>query len=197
MKKLLFILCLFCMTINASIVGPTGKNVVDLRTLGDEKAPIKMFIFSSLTCPHCSIYHEKVLPEIYEKYIKTGEIYLTYVDFPFDGKSMAGFMLARCIPSEKYFDFLSGLYKSQSTWQENTKDFMKNYVKMFGMTEDEFNTCLENKGLASVIETDRNTYQKKYNIKGMPTTVLVYGNKTRQVMGADLNAVINAIGELK
>ena len=36
----------------------------DLIVLGAENAPVKIKIFSSLTCPHCADFHIKVVPEI-------------------------------------------------------------------------------------------------------------------------------------
>ena len=36
----------------------------DLVVLGSAEALIKIKVFSSLTCPHCANFHNKVIPEI-------------------------------------------------------------------------------------------------------------------------------------
>ena len=40
--------------------------------LGPDKAPVKIKIFSSLTCPHCAHFHINVVPEIKKEYIESG-----------------------------------------------------------------------------------------------------------------------------
>ena len=40
-----------------------------LVVLGSNKAPVKIKIFSSLTCPHCANFHINVIPENQKKNI--------------------------------------------------------------------------------------------------------------------------------
>ena len=52
-----FILSLKCFSDNSE----TNSNLI---VLGQDKAIIKIKVFSSLTCPHCANFHTKVVPEI-------------------------------------------------------------------------------------------------------------------------------------
>ena len=52
--------------------------------MGDQNAPIKMLEFASLTCGHCARFHNEVMPQIKEKYIKNGDVLFVYNDFPLD-----------------------------------------------------------------------------------------------------------------
>ena len=36
----------------------------NLITIGNDNAPVKIKIFSSLTCPHCANFHVEVVPKI-------------------------------------------------------------------------------------------------------------------------------------
>ena len=36
----------------------------NLISIGNDNAPIKIKVFSSLTCPHCADFHIKVVPKI-------------------------------------------------------------------------------------------------------------------------------------
>ena len=40
-----------------------SKKLENLIVLGTDDAPVKIKIFSSLTCPHCADFHINVLPK--------------------------------------------------------------------------------------------------------------------------------------
>ena len=40
--------------------------------------PVKIKIFSSLTCPHCANFHIKVVSEIKKKYVDSGKVQLNF-----------------------------------------------------------------------------------------------------------------------
>ena len=71
--------------------GPLGEMV-----LGDEKAPVTVIEYASMTCPHCANFHEVTYPEMKKRYIDTGKIRFIFREFPLDQLAAAGFMLARC-----------------------------------------------------------------------------------------------------
>ena len=54
------------------------------HVMGDLKAPITMIEYASLTCPHCAHFNTTELPQIEDKWIKTGKVRLIYRDFPLD-----------------------------------------------------------------------------------------------------------------
>ena len=165
------------------------------RTMGDKNAPVKMFVFSSLTCSHCADFHTKALKEIEEKYVKTGKVFFTYVDFPFDNRALAGAMLARCVNPENYFAFLNVLFENQSRWafSSNAQEIVTAYASLQGMTKGDVKACLSDKSLQQRIILNRDAYSEKYKITGTPTTVVIKGDKTEIISGADeykLNTVL-------
>ena len=96
-------------------VVPSRFEMNAVHVLGSADAPVTIYEFSSLGCSHCADFHLNMLPELKKDYIDSGKVKLVFADFPIDAKSMKGAMLARCMPADKYFDFLSLLFKKQLT----------------------------------------------------------------------------------
>ena len=78
--KIIFFYLIFCLKSYSS-----NKNIDDsLIVIGSDDAPVKIKVFSSLTCPHCASFHINVVSKIKKKYIETGKVQLIYIDFPLD-----------------------------------------------------------------------------------------------------------------
>ena len=67
--KVLFVYFIICLKSYAD----TPKTLSDLVVLGVDNAPVKIKIFSSLTCPHCANFHIKIVPEIKKKLCRGGQ----------------------------------------------------------------------------------------------------------------------------
>ena len=82
--------------------------------MGDEKAPVTIIEYASMTCPHCAHFQEATFPEIKKRYIETGKVRWIFREFPLDNLAAAAFMLARCAgkdDSEKYFALIDTLFR--------------------------------------------------------------------------------------
>lgn len=90
--KILFIFLL----INVKSYADNQKIVI-----GSDDAPIKIKIFSSLTCPHCANFHIKVIPEIEKNYVKSGKVQLILIDFPLDQVAFNASKLLHCLDAKK------------------------------------------------------------------------------------------------
>ncbi|MBP5534304.1 MAG: DsbA family protein [Alphaproteobacteria bacterium] len=168
------------------------------RTIGNKDAEVKMYVFSSLTCSHCAEFHTKVLKEIEEKYVDTGKVFFTYIDFPFDSRALAGAMVARCLPTEKYFPFLNVLFENQKRWafKSNSQEVISEYAALQGMSKGDVVACLSDKVLQQSIIKNRDTYAKEYKISGTPTTLVFKGDKSEVIVGANKRAVENALNKM-
>ena len=58
--KIFFIYFIICLKSYAD----NSKTLGDLVVLGPDNAPVKIKVFSSLTCSHCANFHIKIIPEI-------------------------------------------------------------------------------------------------------------------------------------
>src|SRR5205085_354536 len=68
-------------------------------TLGVDTAPIVVIEFASYKCSHCYEFLQRTMPDIYEKYIKTGKVQWFLVpssDDPADPSSKI-FTVGRCV----------------------------------------------------------------------------------------------------
>lgn len=142
------------------------------NVMGDENAPVTIIEFSSMTCPHCAIFHKDTLPELKTKYIDTGKVKYILREFPLDQLAAAAFMLGRCLEKrESYFDLINMLYARQSEWAygEDRVGSLKNLAKQAGFTDDSFKACLDDKALYAKILKIKNNGSEEFKIQSTPT----------------------------
>jgi len=154
------------------------------RSLGKAEAPVTIIEFSSLTCPHCADFHEKVLPELKARYIDSGKVRLILRDFPLDRVALTGAVLARCAPADRYFGFIDVLFKSQSRWARASDPLkaLAQIGKLGGLGEAEFEACQKNQGLIDGLLQHRLEAEKQFNIQSTPT--FVFNNGQKRIEGA-------------
>jgi protein-disulfide isomerase len=136
--------------------GPLGD-----MALGDEKAPVTIIEYASMTCPHCAAFHATTFPELKKRYIDTGKVRFIFREFPLDQLALAGFLLARCAGPDKYFPMIDTLFQKQKEWviQKPLGPLMA-IAKQAGMSETAFNECLQNQKLVDGIEDVRQRAMK-------------------------------------
>src|ERR1035441_9342838 len=127
--------------------------------LGDDKAPVTIVEYASMTCPHCAHFQETTFPELKKRYIDTGKVRYIFREFPLDSLAAAAFMLARCsgeTDSTKYFAMIDTLFRQQRTWAvEKPLEPLLAIAKQAGFTQENFNTCLANQKVLDGIESMR------------------------------------------
>jgi protein-disulfide isomerase len=158
-------------------VGPLGE-----MALGDEKAPVTIIEYASMTCPHCANFHEATYPELKKRYIDTGKVRFIFREFPLDQLAAAGFMLARCAAQDaakggdpavgagKYFAMIETLFAQQKDWvvQRPLQPLLA-IAKQAGFSEQAFNDCLKNQQVLEGIEDVRQRATQKLNVQSTPT----------------------------
>ncbi len=146
--------------------GPLGDAV-----LGDEKAPVTIIEYASMTCPHCAHFALTTFPQLKQKYIDTGKVKYILREFPFDPIAAGAFMLARCAGgTDKYYAMVDLLFRTQTTWAvEQPLQPMLATVKQAGFTEDSFKACLSNQKVLDGIEWVRNRAADKFKVSSTPT----------------------------
>ena len=75
--------------------------------------------YASMTCPHCSDFHNETFPKIKSDLIETGKVKYIFRDFPLDQYAMAGTLIANCVSEDRYFDVINVLLKTQKKWIQN------------------------------------------------------------------------------
>ena len=171
--KVILIYLFFCLK---SYSDNTSANI-SLVVLGLDKAPVKIKIFSSLTCPHCANFHINVVSEIKKEYIETGKVQLIFIDFPLDQVAFNASKLLHCLDKKKQILFLDTIYETQNKWMSgsNIKDINKNLKKIvmnFGINPTQFDKCLIDETISDKILNGRIDANHKYSIDSTPTIII-------------------------
>jgi protein-disulfide isomerase len=149
--------------------GPLGD-----KTLGNEKAPVTVVEYASLTCPHCEHFHSTVYPTLKSKYIDTGKVRFIFREYARDVNDLGAFMLARCTPTDKYFPMVDVLFDQQKNWAF-TKDSAAQLLiiaRQAGFTEESFNKCLSDKKLAEDIRNVGKRGYDEFKVDSTPTVFI-------------------------
>jgi protein-disulfide isomerase len=177
-QRFLFVLCVpFAALPAVAEPLPTTEAIKD-RVMGDPNAPVTLIEYASLACHHCADFHANTLPRIKERFIDTGKVKLIFRDFPFDGPAFAAAMTARCAPPAQYFQYVSVFFENQALWSHNPnpREALARIAKLGGMTQDDFDSCVDNKDLFTALRQRQIEAEQQHGIRSTPTFVL--GDKT-------------------
>ena len=169
------------------------------RVLGQANAPVVMVEYASATCPHCAEFHEKVLPLIKTEYIDTGKVRFIFREFPLDKLAMGAFMLARCVPEDKYFPTIDMMFRRQQTWSKtgNPADELFRIMQFSGMDKAGFEACLKRADISKTIFESSKKAAKEFGIKGTPAIFvngqMIDGHKEMTEVKAAIDAAIKNI----
>jgi protein-disulfide isomerase len=171
--KLIFIYLIFILKAYSDDISLQKDFVI----LGSHNAPVKIKIFSSLTCPHCASFHVDVVPEIKKKYVDSDRVQLIFIDFPLDQIAFNASKLLHCLDKKKQISFLDTIYETQNKWTvgSNLNDINKNLKKIvenLGITSMQFKECLINEDISDKILNARIDAHKKYSIESTPTIII-------------------------
>jgi protein-disulfide isomerase len=145
--------------------GPDGDAV-----LGDEKAPVTIIEYASMTCGHCAHFSVTTFPELKTRYIDTGKVRFIMREFPLDPLAAAGFMLARCAGKDKYMPMVETLFAKQADWVvQKPLDPLKEIAKQAGFTQESFEACLANQKILDSIQAVRDRASQKLGVNSTPT----------------------------
>jgi protein-disulfide isomerase len=152
--------------------------------VGAAKAPVTIFEYASMTCPHCAAFEQNVFPMLKSKYMDTGKVRFVFREFPLDIKAAAASMLARCIAGEdagKFFATIDLLFKQQDQLMEHSKDTLKLIGKQAGMDGQAVETCEKDQALLDKLRDDQAFAFETLKVDATPT-FFVNGERLRGAM---------------
>jgi len=153
-----------------SVADLMQPNPLGEMAIGTDSAPITVIEYASMTCPHCAHFSETTFPELKKRYIDTGKVRFIFREFPLDRLAFAGFLLARCVPSDKYFPMIETLFAQQRDWVvEKPLQPMRAIAKQAGVSQEAFDACLEDHKLIEGIEKVRSQAADKFGVNSTPT----------------------------
>lgn len=145
------------------------------RFIGDEKAPVTVVEFFSLTCPHCAAFSRDTLPQVREQLVATGKLKYVFRDFPLDQVALTAAMVARSLPPERYEPFVSALLASQARWAfargVNTTDELAKMSGLAGLSRKAFDAAIADTELRTAIVADQEDAEKTLKVDSTPTFI--------------------------
>jgi len=144
-------------------------------SIGSDRAKITVKVFSSLTCPHCASFHDKVFKNLKEDYIDKKKVKFEHHGFPLDLAALNAEKVLRSVSDEeKSFKFLTEIYKKQNQWAVGSDiNKINNLIKKmsldFGIKEEIIDKFIEDEKIQNQILEERIAAQKNYNISSTPT----------------------------
>ena len=143
----------------------------DDRILGKPDAPITIFEYASLTCPHCADFDQNMLPKLKAEWIDTGKARLIFRDFPLDPAAVRAAMLARCAPPDQFYAFIDALFHSQRNWgvSGNVDEPLGKLAKVAGMSDEQFAACMKDEAVQKRVLDSRLEAEQQYKVESTPT----------------------------
>lgn len=144
------------------------------RLLGDPSAPIKITEHASLTCSHCAHFHKDSFAALKKAYIDTGRAYLVFSDFPLNAPALSASMISRCVPEDRYFDFIGTLFEDQGEWayEPGYQDILKEKAEQFGLDSQTAEACLQSESLQTAVLERMKAVQQQWEISSTPSFII-------------------------
>lgn len=160
----------------------------DRRALGDPEAPVKVLLFTDPSCPHCSNFHENVLPKLQADYIDDGDVYLEVHDLGVLGEDSVKMSAASRAAADqgRYFEYIDQLYPATLNGETRgvDDDQLVEWAEAAGVPEiDTFREAISGEDLAANVQFDSEAATNA-GLKVVPT-VIVNGKEAENVEEPD------------
>ena len=165
-----------------AVAGCTGKSMskaasADDMSLGDPNAKVTVVEYASVGCPVCAKWDREVWPAFKAKYVDTKKVRFVYREMlvgagPEVAVAASGFLLARCAGPDKYFTVLDAIYGDQQQAFQTPRDTLLNIARSAGMTEAQFNTCINDEKAILALNDRVERHVKNDHVDSTPTFVV-------------------------
>lgn len=146
-------------------------SVADDPSMKEGSPGLVLIELSDFQCPYCAQAAHKVIPQVYEKLIRTGKVELIFLDFPLPMHPHAfkAAEAASCAgDQQKYWEMNSTLFGYQSAL---APDKLPIYAEELGLDVTAFQKCLSSGKHAGAIREDMRV-ARNLGIDGTPAYVL-------------------------
>jgi len=151
----------------------------DDPVLGNADAPVTLVEFSDYECPFCKRFHETML-QVMDKY--SDDVRWIYRNMPLDGlhqKARNEALALECAGAQgKFWEFTDMVYDKTTSNDGLDQSLLPVFAKNLGLNVSKFNTCLETKQFASVIQAHEADGQAAGG-QGTPYSILIAPDGTK------------------
>jgi protein-disulfide isomerase len=140
---------------------------------GEAEAPVTVYEYFSLGCPHCKQFHENTLPQIKKDYVETGKVKFVLRDFPLGTPALAAAMIARC-SGDRYKGMVDMFFNAQGQWAQSQQPLeeLKRVARFAGMSGDDVDACLREKPILNGINEMAKNGQNEFGVNSTPSFVV-------------------------
>ena len=178
MRSLITLIAGLAIAVTLSACQKPGASTVtaDDMSLGNPNAKVTVIEYASVACPHCADWDINVFQAFKTKYIDTGRVhYIAREALVHDPAiAAAGFLTARCAGKDKYFQVVDAIYHGQAEMESsgNPRATLLNIAKSAGLTEAQFNACINDEKALAAINARWQKYIDEDKINSTPTFVI-------------------------
>ena len=161
----------------------------EAHTMGNPKAKVVMIEYAALTCPTCAFVAVTVMPEFKKRYIDTGKVFYVYRLFAIDPADGRAEKIARCLPKDRYFDFVDMLYHRQAEWgpeqmgehgpafvdaayQPKTDAGLLKMARFASLDPQQAQSCMSSTALDGALNAVQMDGVNRYQVSGTPTIII-------------------------
>lgn len=165
-----------CLTLAACNKAPSNAVTSDDMSLGSSTAKVTVIEYASLGCPHCATWNNEVFPQFKTKYIDTGKVHYVLREALTGASSTAaaGFLLARCVGKDKYFQVVDAVFAAMPNPEavDQPRPILLRIAQSAGLSEAQFETCVSDEKALNALQSRWNRYVTDDKINATPTFVI-------------------------
>jgi protein-disulfide isomerase len=171
-------------------------------SIGKADAPVTVVEYASVACPGCAKFNNESWAEIKKSYIDTGKARWVVKEMLTHnpGWAAAGFLTARCLGKDKYFDAIDAMYQAQPQIDasRDVDGGLFKVAKQFGMDRKSFEACTRDEAALAALNDRIEKAAREDKIGSTPTFVIngvVFNDDpTTAKMSAAIEAAAKAKG---
>ncbi|HEX5258966.1 MAG TPA: thioredoxin domain-containing protein [Sphingomicrobium sp.] len=97
--------------------------------MGNPNAKIKLVEYGSMTCPHCARFDASGVPNLIDKYVKTGEVSWEFRNYVRDALDLTAALIARCNGARSFFPVMRTFFEEQPNWETRVENLPQDREK--------------------------------------------------------------------
>jgi len=165
--------------LGAAACSPKGATTLtqDDMDMGNAASKVTVVEYASVGCPVCAKWQREVYPAFKAKYVDTGKVHYVFREMLVGGGpeiavAASGFLVARCAGKDKYFAVNDAIFKNQEQAFEAPRETLLNVAKSVGMTEDQFNKCVDDEKAIQALQARVDRHNRVDHVNSTPTFVI-------------------------
>lgn len=158
-----------------SLAACGGKNAPITQedmAIGPANAPVTVVEYASVACPGCADFNNRNWAELKKKYIDSGQVrWVVKEMFTHDAAwAAAGFMTARCLGKDKYFEAIDKMYHAAPDIDASGDRLggLGKVAASMGMSDKQFHDCVSDEQAMTAMNARVEENMRTPGVNGTP-----------------------------